>query len=311
MAKKKIIIQSGTPVHIGRDLNIYKQFMVLERGMSDNTVQSYMNDLHRFAEFVSSRQIEKFINVDENDISEFLIYLAEELNISQNSRARYLSSIRSFYNYLIESDKAEENPALNVDMPKIERKLPEVLSFEEVSALISQPNTEKPAGIRDRAMLELFYATGMRCSELIDLQTKNLNFENEIVRVFGKGNKERIVPIGRPALKWVQQYLEEIRPRYAHEGSNDILFLNPRGNKFSRMGIWKIIRKYSEAAGIEKHVHPHTFRHCFATHLLEGGADLRALQEMLGHSDIGTTQVYTHVDIAYMQEIHLMFHPRS
>ncbi len=311
MATIRIIIKSGMPVHIARDLNIYKQYMELERGMSANTVQSYMNDLHRFAEFISSHQTEKFIRVTEDDISDFLIYIGEELNISQNSRARYLSSVRSFYNYLIESDKADENPALNVDMPKIERKLPEVLNFEEVSAMINEPNTEKPAGIRDRAILELFYATGIRCSELIDLRTKNLNFENEIVRVFGKGNKERIVPIGRPALRWVKHYLDDVRPRNANENSNDILFINPRGNNFSRMGIWKIIRKYAEAAGIQKSVHPHTFRHCFATHLLEGGADLRALQEMLGHSDIGTTQVYTHVDMAYMQEIHKMFHPRS
>lgn len=315
MAKRKKF-EIDIPSSIAKDLNIYKQFLEYEEGRSKNTVLSYMNDLNKFSMFLARKKIKQFRDVNEADIEEFLIFLAEELDISSNSRARYLSSLRSFYDYLRRNNKVRSSPAHNIDMPKVIRAIPEVLNVDDVELILAQPEVDadnikrRRAAIRDRAILEMFYATGMRCTELIELKVNSVNLEEEVVRVIGKGNKERLIPIGIDALDWLEEYLD-IRPRFAQEDSGDVLFLNQRGSRFSRMGIWKIIQKYSHSAGIDKKVHPHTFRHSFATHLLEGGADLRAVQEMLGHSDIGTTQIYTHIDTQYIKEIHKTFHPRA
>jgi integrase/recombinase XerD len=193
----------------------------------------------------------------------------------------------------------------------VTRKLPEVLTQDEVFNLLEQPDISEPLGIRDRALLETMYATGIRVSELINLKQGNILFDIEVVRIFGKGSKERIVPIGKIALKWIKKYQLEVRPRLSRGNSRDILFLNRFGRKLTRMSIWNIVRKYADMAGIKKEVHPHTLRHSFATHLLEGGADLRAVQEMLGHSNIATTQIYTHIDREFLKEVHRLYHPRA
>jgi integrase/recombinase XerD len=228
------------------------------------------------------------------------------------SRSRYLSSIRSLHKFLLSSRIVDKNISENIDIPKSEKKLPETLTINEVNAILEVPNTEKPAGIRDRAILETLYACGLRVSELCNIKTKDILFEAEIIRVFGKGSKERIVPIGSSALEWIDRYLHRVRHLFAKQSkTEDILFLNQRGAKLTRMYIWKLVQKCAITAEIQVSVHPHIFRHSFATHLLEGGADLRAVQEMLGHADISTTQIYTHLDRDYIKEVHKTFHPRG
>lgn len=208
-------------------------------------------------------------------------------------------------------DKNAIDISENIEMPKLKRHLPETLTAEETDKIITLPDISTPAGIRDRAMLETLYACGLRVSELINLSARDIIVDAEIVRVFGKGSKERLVPIGSHALNWINEYLSKVRPMLIKTGKSETaLFLNMRGSKLSRMGIWKIIKQYSDLAGI-RDVHPHTFRHSFATHLLEGGADLRAVQEMLGHADIATTQIYTHIDREFIKEVHKTFHPRA
>lgn len=310
MAKKAY--KSEIPIGIAKDINTFKNHISLERGLSKNTTLSYINDLRKFSYYIVERHIDDFCNCDEDLIKNFLIYLSEEMDISSNSRARYLSSLRCFYQFLLESNRMNRNPAENVDMPKVVRRLPDVLDYEEVVSILEQPEVTKISGMRDKAILELFYSCGLRCSELIELRTKNVNFSTEMLKVYGKAGRERIVPIGKIAMKWLNLYKKKVRVIYEQRGvSEDYLFINQRGSKFSRMGIWKIINKYAEQAGIVKHVHPHTFRHSFATHLLEGGADLRSVQEMLGHADIATTQIYTHMDPEYLREIHRTYHPRA
>jgi integrase/recombinase XerD len=206
----------------------------------------------------------------------------------------------------------DSNPAENIDIPKSSKKLPETLTINDVNKILEQPDTSKPAGVRDRAILELLYACGLRVSELCTLRIKDIIVEAEIIRVFGKGSKERIVPIGSSALDWINQYLLKVRHLFVKRGkTEDILFLNQRGTQLSRMSIWKLVQSSARKAEIQIHVHPHIFRHSFATHLLEGGADLRAVQEMLGHSDISTTQIYTHLDNDYIKEVHKTYHPRG
>jgi len=310
MAKRSL--KKEIPISIAKDINSFKNHITLERGLSKNTTLSYINDLRKFSYFVSDKRIEDFCGCDEDLISNFLVFLSEELDISSNSRARYLSSLRCFYQFLLESGRMDRNPAENVDMPKVIRRLPDVLDYEEVVRILEQPEVTKISGMRDKAILEVFYSCGFRCSELIDLKMRNVNFSTEMLKVYGKGGKERIVPIGKIAMKWLNLYKKKVRIIYEQRGvSEDYLFIKQRGSKFSRMGIWKIINKFADQANIKKHVHPHTFRHSFATHLLEGGADLRSVQEMLGHADISTTQIYTHMDADYLREIHKTFHPRA
>ena len=303
--------KSNISKEIQRELNNFLHYITLEKGLSDNTKQSYQHDLERYAEFLNSNNIQKFSKALAKDISEFLALLTE-LGLSPKSRSRYLSSIRGLHSFLLANNLTDSNVADTIDLPKNTRKLPDTLTIEEVSKIIEQPDISKPAGIRDRAILETLYACGLRVSELCNLKQRNIIADSEIIRVFGKGSKERIVPIGASALRWIDEYTQRTRPLFVkNKATDDILFLNQRGSKLSRMSIWKLVERSARLAGIEPRVHPHIFRHSFATHLLEGGADLRAVQEMLGHSDISTTQIYTHLDREYIKEVHKTFHPRG
>jgi len=289
----------------------FEQFISLEKGLSDNTKISYLHDSGAFASFLESININSFINASAENVSEFLDKLTE-IGLVSSSRARYLSSIRALYKYLISVNKVKDDITETIEQPKVGRQLPDSLTLEDINRIFEQIDTDTPSGIRDRAMLETMYASGLRVSELINLSNRDIISDAEIIRVFGKGSKERIVPIGSSALHWIDKYLKISRPKFYQPGkSQDRLFLNQRGSPLSRMGIWKIINKYVLGAKVTAKVHPHIFRHSFATHLLEGGADLRVVQEMLGHSDISTTQIYTHLDREFIKEVHRTFHPRA
>ena len=292
-------------------LKEYLAHIKLEKNLSKNTVSSYKNDITAFISYLKSRGIEDPSIISSNDIGGFFKTL-NELGLSGSSSARYFSSLKGFFLYLLKNNYIIKNPIEKITAPKIAKRLPGVLDVNEIDKILSTPDVKEKLGLRDKAILELFYACGTRVSELIDLKVNDLFFDDEIIRVFGKGSKERLVPIGSSAIRWVKEYLKKSRPLLMKKSkSENNLFLNSRGSKFSRMGVWKIIDRYVKEAGIEKEVHPHTFRHSFATHLLEGGADLRAVQEMLGHADISTTQIYTHVDRDYIKQIHKQYHPRG
>lgn len=292
-------------------LRDYLAVLKLEKNLSENTITSYRTDITAFIQFLSGSKIEDPSKIKEQHISSFL-KLLYNIGLSSSSAARYFSSLRGFFKFLHMNNYIEENPVERVAAPQLEKNLPAVLSVAEVEAILGKPDIENELGIRDRALLEIFYACGVRVSELINLKIGDLYLNEEIIRVLGKGSKERLIPIGGSAIGWINEYLKRSRPLLEKKmKSGNILLLNNRGTKLSRMGIWKIVDRYVKEAGISKSVHPHTFRHSFATHLLEGGADLRAVQEMLGHSDISTTQIYTHIDREYIKQVHRDFHPRG
>ncbi len=291
-------------------LNQFLNHLSIEAGLSSNTIESYRRDLERYIKFLSEKKVDSVEKITEEHITN-LIVLLSRLGLAANSIARNLSSIRRFHKFLVREGYSDFDPAASLESPKLWRKLPTVLDIEEMKKLLSKPTEENPLSLRDKAILEFLYATGVRISELINIKRKNFMPEVELVRVIGKGQKERIIPIGKEAVRSVEKYLQEARPQLAKRDSEDVLFLNRRGGSFSRMGLWKILRKYVIQAGIKKKVTPHTIRHSFATHLLEGGADLRAVQEMLGHADISTTQIYTHLDREYLKQEHRDHHPRS
>ncbi len=293
-------------------LNEFLFFLAVEKGLSKNTIDSYKSDLSKFFKYCLEQNIKEFTQMNQIIIEGFLSNLFLE-KISNATQARYVSSLRSFFNYLVSQDIVETNPLEKIDSPKIRRYLPDFLTIEEVFKILDSVQTENCSGIRDKAILEVLYASGLRVSELINLKQRDISFEEGIARIWGKGSKERIVPIGKSALKWISIYQRKCRNIYVKDfkDTQDILFLNSRGSKFSRMGIWKIIRKYAFLSGLGEKVHPHIFRHSFATHLLQGGADVRIVQELLGHSDISTTQIYTHLTKEYLIEIHKTYHPRA
>jgi integrase/recombinase XerD len=292
-------------------LKEYLTILRFEKNLSDNTINSYQNDIKNFLSFCNSNKITDLNDVKASDISKYFEQQRSQGKDSSTS-ARYMSSIKGFFGYLQDNNYIEINPTDKLLSVKKSRKLPAVLSFEEIEKILSAPDTNDLASLRDKAILELFYSSGLRVSELINLKINDLFFNDEVIRVLGKGSKERIVPVGSSAIKWINEYLIKARPSFEKKNkSHHYVFLNKRGSKLSRMWIWKIVNKYAEDAGIKKEIHPHTFRHSFATHLLEGGADLRAVQEMLGHADISTTQIYTHVNREYIKQVHKEHHPRG
>jgi len=300
------------PLSLQRELQSYKRYLALEKGVSENTISAYMFDIDRFVQYMHQHGITRFDEIQITHVNAFLMML-EELGLALSSRTRTLSSLRGFFAFLFANKSINNDITEKAELPKSRRTLPDTLSIDEMLSILEQPDTSTKAGIRDRAILELLYACGLRVSELCGLKQRDMLLEQEVIRVFGKGSKERIVPVGSSALEWVGQYQEDVRPQFMKVGkaTDDIMFLNQRGTGISRMSVWSIVSEATKGAGIEKHVHPHTFRHSFATHLLEGGADLRALQEMLGHSDISTTQIYTHIDREFIRQVHKTYHPRG
>jgi integrase/recombinase XerD len=289
----------------------YRSYLSFEQNLSPNSVDAYLRDVRRFLNYLKTIGIAEPQQAHPQHIHR-LIRLLSEMGLSSASVARNLSSIRGFYRFLNGENIMDNDPTESVDRPKLARHLPSVLTYEEVKKLFSLPDTSTPLGLRNRAMLETLYASGLRISELLGLQRSGVYFEQNIIRVFGKGSKERLVPISDNALQWIKDYLERSRPLLdKKKRSEGVLFLSVRGTAMSRMGFWKILHGYVQQAGIRKEIHPHTFRHSFATHLLENGADLRAVQEMLGHADISTTQIYTHLDRHFLQQEYKTFHPRS
>jgi len=289
----------------------YLAYLKLEKNLSDNTIKSYQNDLGAFKDFLNSKGIDDPGDITSQYLNDFF-KLLNELGLVGSSAARYFSSLKGFFLYLILNKYIVKNPIEKVSAPKVSKRLPGVLDVSEIEKILSIPDINDKLGLRDKAILELFYACGTRVSELINLKVNDLFLNDEVIRVLGKGSKERLIPIGTSAINWVKEYLTKSRPLLMKKmKSENYLFLNSRSTKLSRMGVWKIIDRYVKEADIKKDVHPHTFRHSFATHLLEGGADLRAVQEMLGHADISTTQIYTHIDRDYIKQIHKQYHPRG
>ena len=286
----------------------YTAFLKVEKRQSVNTIEAYSHDVTRFAEYLLNMGLDE---VKTSDVRTFLVFLRKEKGLAPSSVARCLSSIKSFYEYMLVENLILENPTETISSPRPWRKIPNVMSIEEVDALINAPDILTLAGIRDLAMLELIYATGLRVSELVSTKISAIDLDVGYLRSLGKGSKERIVPIGDIAKNAIEAYVAKARPLFQKKGRSDSLFLTRHGNSMTRQSFWKIIKKYSIKANIEADVTPHALRHAFATHLLERGADLRSVQMMLGHSNISSTQIYTHVLRERMQDVHERFHPRA
>jgi len=288
----------------------FSDYVTLEQGLSPRTIEAYQRDLVRFAEYAESKGMSAPVDITAKVMREYVYHL-KDLGLSPASIRRNVSAIRTYFRFLTGDGIVVRDPSERLETPKRWRSLPEVLTVDEVQKLLAAPTLDDNLVFRDRALLELAYGAGLRVSEWITLGVRDLMLEDGLVRVFGKGSKERLVPIGRSAIAALAVYIREQRPRLEKGEGKGILFLNARGRPLTRMGAWKILRGHVERAGITKHVSPHTLRHSFATHLLEGGADLRAVQEMLGHVDIATTQIYTHVDREYLRQVHKSYHPRG
>jgi len=288
----------------------FDDFLALEQGASVQTSRAYKLDIARFVTYVSVKGAKSASEVGTRALREYVYHL-KDLGLASASIRRNISAVRSYFKFLVGEGLVVRDPSERLETPKRWRTLPEVLGVDEVEKLLAAPSLDEPLAFRDRAMLELAYGAGLRVSEWISLNVRDVMLKDHLVRVFGKGAKERLVPIGRKAIGATAIYLRELRPSLEKGEGKGVLFLNARGQPLSRMGAWKILRKYVRQAGITKPVSPHTLRHSFATHLLEGGADLRAVQEMLGHVDISTTQIYTHIDREYLRSVHKQFHPRA
>jgi integrase/recombinase XerD len=291
-------------------LDEFIRYLQVERRLSSASLDAYRRDIGRYLHFLSSRNLELLEEVTSALVTQHLMRLGQK-GLAPSSVARHLSAIRSFHQFLMAEGQNSRDPTEYLHAPRLWKRLPDVLHQAEIDQLMQQPDTSSPAGLRDRAMLELMYAAGLRVSELLSLKISDLLLELKFVRILGKGLRERVVPVGREDVRWVRRYQQKARPALVGPFSDEILFLNLRGRGLSRMGFWKLLRKYVSMTDIRTPVSPHTLRHSFATHLLEGGADLRAVQEMLGHADISTTQIYTHVDREYLKEVHRTFHPRG
>ena len=293
----------------------YSNFLKLERSLSPNSVDAYVHDVELLFQFMKMKHaLVTAANVTSKHLQEFLQYI-NELGMSAHSQARILSGIKGFYKYMLFEELLEKDPTVLIEGPKLGRKLPDTLSYIEIEKLFQAIDQSKPEGGRNRAMLEVLYSSGLRVSELVELRLNNVYFDIGFLRVIGKGNKERLVPIGRDALKYIKIYVDEIRGKAPHKspqkGFESYVFLNRNGKKLTREMVFMIIKALASQIGLNKSISPHTFRHSFATHLIEGGADLRAVQEMLGHESITTTEIYTHLDRDYLRQVIQEFHPRS
>lgn len=290
-------------------IDSFLNFLSVERGLSHNTIISYKRDLLGYANYLKKMNIDALDNVKKECITDFS-WAKKEKGLSANSIARSLSAIKMFHRFLVREGLVKQDPTDLIESPKLFFHLPDTLSVSEVEEILSKPDLRKVSGIRDRAILELMYATGIRVSEAANLKKDDLNLDIGFIRCLGKGNKERVIPLGKKANIAIKRYIDIARPRLLKDKISLFLFLSRLGSRISRQSIWKIIKRYAREARIKKKVKPHTFRHSFATHLLERGADLRSVQEMLGHSDISTTQIYTHINKDRLKTIHRMYHPR-
>lgn len=298
------------PESLSPSIDSFLNMLAVEKGLARNTLEAYSRDLNRLASYLQAKGVETW---PEGHGSHLRTYFASlrEAGLSVRSITRNLVSLRQFYGFLEKERVIQENPVPRLLLPVESRRLPTTLTHDDVERLLNQPDPVTPLGLRDRAMLEFLYATGLRVSELVSLHTGQINLEGDYLTVRGKGGKVRVLPFGRWAEEKLRIYLREVRPRLLQGRTSTVLFLTRSGKALTRQGFWKLIRRYALAAGIERKVTPHTLRHSFATHLLEGGADLRAVQSMLGHSDISTTQIYTHINRAHLKQVHRRFHPRE
>lgn len=288
----------------------FQNYLKLEKGVSQNTIDSYCRDIGKLSHFAENEDLLP-LKIDAQNLKSFINQLATS-GISSRSQARIISGIKAFYKYLLLEEYLQNNPAELLETPKLGRKLPDFLSVEEVDKIMNAVDLGRPEGHRNRAILETLYGCGLRVSELVSLRFSDLFFKEELIRVIGKGDKERLVPINREAIKHINIYVEEVRiHQKIQKGQEDFVFLNRRGHQLTRAMIFTIVKDLSSKAGIAKNISPHTFRHSFATHLVNGGADLRAVQDMLGHESITTTEVYTHLDQQYLKDTIIEFHPRS
>jgi len=291
-------------------LESFVDYLSFERGLSDRTLSAYQRELKKLLVFLEEKGRHGPSDITPQDLRDFVFHLKDS-GLAPTSIRRALSSLRGYFAFLLEEGVLEADPSELLESPRAWRKLPDVLSVEEILKILDAPNPDHPMYWRDRSILEVLYATGMRVSELVDLRISNLDLEEGVCMVFGKGSKERLVPLGGPARRALERYLREVRTRLDSGKGEGRVFLNHRGRPLTRAAIWDFVKKYAVRGGVQRNVSPHTFRHSFATHLLEGGADLAAVQELLGHADISTTQIYTHVDREYLREVHRTFHPRG
>ncbi len=292
-------------------LSGFRTYMKLERSFSPNTIVSYLSDATAFSAYMERRDVKDPSLVKSSDIEGYIRNLNENTGLSKRSQARIISSIRAFFKYLVLDGRSDSNPCDNVDAPKMSRYLPSVLSLDEIDAIISEIDLSDPLGNRNRAIVEMLYSCGLRVSELVGLRLSDLFFRDGFIRVMGKGSKQRLVPVNGTAIKYVEFYMRDRNGLKIKKNDEDILFLNRRGARMTRVMVFNIVKRYAEAAGIRKNISPHTFRHSFATHLIENGADLRVVQEMLGHESILTTEIYTHLDTEKWHESIIKFHPRK
>ncbi len=288
----------------------YLAFLSVERGLAPNTLDAYGRDLRAYARFLQKHNVNSFRDAEKDAVRAYLEEL-HNMGRASSTISRNLAAIKSFYQFLLAENLIEKDPTAHLESPKVEKRLPRVLNLNEVEALLNQPTLENPHSIRDKAMLEVIYATGLRVSELISLDLTDINLEAGYLRCLGKGDKERIVPLGSVAIKYLELYLQVARHELVRRSGETALFVNHHGRRLTRQGFWKILKRYAQEAGIDVNITPHTLRHSFATHLLENGADLRSVQEMLGHADISTTQIYTHVTRNRLKEVYRKSHPRA
>lgn len=290
----------------------YLVFLKIEKGLSINTVNSYKRDINQYIDYLNKNKIESFQVIDRYLILEYFSS-QKELKKADNTIIRMFSSVRKFHQYLKQEGYTQDDPMQYVKTPKKADSLPKIVSMQQIDQLLQTPDTSKPLGIRDRAILEVMYATGLRITELIELTTNDIHLSMKLIQIVGKGNKERLIPIGEEGCKWLDYYMAQSREQLLKKSNQNtaVVFLNSRGMPLSRQGVWKNIKKLAQKAGLKKNITPHTLRHSFATHLLENGADLRIVQELLGHANVSTTQIYTHITKHRLKDVYTAYHPRA